>query len=263
MQLRHILIPFIFAIVAASSFHEAAAMSDYPKAREILPDIFRELEKPKTLYCSCPLIFKNNTYYPNLKACNYQVRRQIQKQLASKITVEHIVPAWEFGKQFSCWKKGGRKRCSVSDELFMEMEGDLHNLYPSVGEVNQDRSNFRFSEWNATNKTYGKCQTVIDFKHRRVQPQPAARGIIARAYLYMQDRYGLKISKNQQKLFKAWDSKYPPDANECKRNELILKVQGNQNPFVSRKCKGQENLKDIKEEPLDNFEQLFKDIFSL
>ena len=247
---------FIFLSLFTS---QTLAMSDYNKARNVLMSkIFSQLEGAQTLYCSCPIVFENDRrYYPNLKKCGYEVRSPAFKGKASRISIEHIVPAWEFGKQFSCWKQGGRKKCSADDSFFKEMEGDLHNLYPSLAEVNKDRSNFRFSEWNAKPSTYGKCATVIDFKHKQVQPQIAARGIIARAYLYMQDRYKLKLAVQQQKLFEAWDKQYPPTALECERNLLILKVQGNQNPFVSRKCKGQENLFDLESESNSMSNMLF------
>ena len=61
-------------------------------------------------------------------------------------------------------------------------------------------ANFRFSEWNAQPGQYGRCDMVVDFKGRRVQPSRASRGAIARPYLYMQERYKLRIAAQQQKL---------------------------------------------------------------
>lgn len=58
--------------------------------------------------------------------------------------MEHIVPAWTFGHQRQCWKNGGRENCANDDPVFKAMEADLFNLYPAVGEVNGDRSNFNY-----------------------------------------------------------------------------------------------------------------------
>ena len=64
----------------------------------------------------------------------------------------------------------------------------MHNLVPSIGEVNGDRSNYRFSDWNGFPQQYGKCAMVVDFKGKRVQPTQQSRGAIARAYLYMAEK---------------------------------------------------------------------------
>ena len=44
---------------------------------------------------------------------------------------------------FDSWKDGGRKACS-KDPIFNKMEADMHNLVPAIGELNADRSNFRY-----------------------------------------------------------------------------------------------------------------------
>ena len=43
----------------------------------------------------------------------------------------------------------------------------------------------------------------------------------------MADRYNLKLSKQQQRMFEVWDKSDPVDDWEIKRKELILLVQGN------------------------------------
>ena len=77
--------------------------------------------------------------------------------------------AWEFGHQLQCWQEGGRKNCS-KNPAFAIMEGDLHNLFPAIGEVNGDRSNFRFQLWNGKPFQYGQCEMIVDFKGKRAQP---------------------------------------------------------------------------------------------
>lgn len=192
-------------------------------------------QHPITFYCECPIVYKGKKLTPDLEACGYQVRKQESR--ANRIEWEHIVPAWEFGHQRQCWQQGGRKNCIDKDPVFAQMEGDMHNLVPSVGEVNGDRANYRYSEWNAKPDQYGKCEMVVDFKARRVQPPPHSRGAIARTYFYMQERYKLSIADQQRKLFEVWNKKYPVTPWECQRDNAIAKYQGNHNRFVKEQCR--------------------------
>ncbi len=218
------------------------AVESFSQAKRVLPDIYRQLDAPVSLYCGCPLELNRNRFSVDLRSCGYQVRKQPKR--AARVEMEHVMPAWEFGHQLQCWQQGGRKQCSSSRRgsvTFQAMEGDLHNLFPAVGEVNGDRSNFRFSEWNARPTQYGKCEMVVDFKGRRAQPPKRARGTIARAYLYMADKYGIRLSQAQNRLYQAWNRQYAPDENECRRNVLIARIQGNANPFVSEACRLKDN----------------------
>ena len=116
------------------------------------------------------------------------------------------------------------------------MEEDLHNLQPSIDEVNGDRSNYRYSQFTKTFNQYGQCKTAVDFKQRQFQPREEIRGTIARTYFYMQDKYNINLSDAQSKLMTAWDNEYPPDEWECERNKQIERIQGNANRFITEKC---------------------------
>ncbi|GMG88423.1 hypothetical protein MNKW57_27440 [Biformimicrobium ophioploci] len=115
-------------------------------------------------------------------------------------------------------------------------EADMHNLVPAIGEINGDRSNYRFGELGGMPSQYGAVPVLIDFKRRVVQPPANVKGNIARTYFYMSETYGLNLSSSQEKLFAAWDRLDPVDSWECKRNQLIAGVQGNENLFVSNAC---------------------------
>ncbi|NRA84257.1 MAG: endonuclease [Gammaproteobacteria bacterium] len=187
-----------------------------------------------SFYCGCDIKRQGKKLVPDLQGCGYRFRKQLKR--ASRIEWEHIVPAWEFGHQRQCWQQGRRKNCTKNDKQFKRMEGDLHNLVAAVGEVNGDRSNYRFSQWNAKPKQYGQCNMVIDFKGRKAQPPENRRGDIARIYFYFKQQYNLKISKSQLKLFNAWNKIDPVDKAECLRDQRIKKSQGNNNPFVLSPC---------------------------
>lgn len=145
------------------------------------------------------------------------------------------MPAENFGRHLSCWQNGGRKACK-KDILFNQMEGDMHNLQPSIGEINGDRSNYRYSQFTREFHQYGQCKSAVDFKQRKFQPRDEIRGIIARTYFYMSDKYQINLSKQEQQLMTAWDKLYPPIKWECDRNRLITNIQGNDNKFITKHC---------------------------
>lgn len=231
------------ALSAVTYGTNAVAMDTFLKAKKVLPGIYYQLDQEfnqttKTIYCGCDLSYntkgKNVRWRLDLDSCGYEPRKNAER--ASRIEVEHVMAAHEFGNQLQCWRDGGRKKCTSSDKKFNKMEGDLHNLYPAVGEVNGDRGNFQFTDWNGTLTQYGKCDMVVDFKGKRAQPPKESRGMIARAHLYMAQEYGIKLSKQQRRIYDAWNQQYPADKIECRRNELIKKVQGNENSFVTDSC---------------------------
>lgn len=163
----------------------------------------------KTIYCGCSIKKQGKKLIPESSSCGYIPRNEFTKKgkvnaRAKRIEWEHIVPAWEFGHQLQCWQNGGRKNCKKVSKQFKKMEADINNLAPAVGEINADRSNYRFGMIAGEKRAYGTCDVEIDFKQRVIEPPPEARMRIAETYFYMQRTYGLKISKKQKQLFEAW-----------------------------------------------------------
>jgi len=190
-------------------------------------------DAPGSFYCGCKIQWQGKKGIPDLNSCGYQVRKNANR--AARIEWEHVMPAWEFGYQRQCWQDGGRKNCS-KDPDYRRIETDLHNLQPAVGEVNGDRGNFAYSQWNGSEQQYGQCEMKIDFKLKQAEPPARARGAIARTYFYMRDQYHLRISRQQTQLFTAWNKLYPVTIWECERDQRIAKVQGNHNPYVQQAC---------------------------
>ncbi|WP_312936296.1 endonuclease [Pseudomonas sp.] len=164
-------------------------------------------------------------------SCGYTTRKQANR--AERTEWEHIVPAWTFGHQRQCWQNGGRKQCVDNDPVFRAMEADLFNLYPAVGEVNGDRSNFNYGMTSGVAAQYGQCKTRIDFQQRTAEPRDEVKGLVARTTFYMFDRYKLNMSNQQQRLLMAWDKQFPVNAWEKERDRRISAIMGHGNPFVS------------------------------
>ncbi|MBE9398024.1 endonuclease I family protein [Pontibacterium sp. N1Y112] len=216
---------FLVALLIFNVAH--AAQPSFSKSKRILAEIYAD--QPVSFYCGCDYKKKGKKLIPDLDSCGYDPRKNAKR--AKRIEWEHVMPAWAFGHQLQCWQDGGRKNCRKNPD-FKQMEADMHNLVPAVGEVNGDRSNYRFGMLEGEKRAYGSCDVEIDFKARKAEPAPYLRGDIARTYFYMRDTYGVRLSKQQRRLFEAWAKQDPVDDWERKRNDLIEERQGNRNPYV-------------------------------
>lgn len=197
-----------------------------------MPSIYHDL--PESFYCGCAITWTGGpSGRPDHESCGYEIRKSTQQSRANRIEWEHVVPAHTFGQQRACWRSGGRSNCSANDPIFRAMEADMHNLVPAIGEVNGDRSNFRFSVLPSTPYQHGQCPVKVDFQQRVVEPRPEIRGDIARISFYMYDHYGLKLSHQQQQLFLAWHREDPVSQWEVTRNERIARAMGRSNPYVT------------------------------
>ncbi|WP_286788792.1 MULTISPECIES: endonuclease I family protein [unclassified Pseudomonas] len=214
------LISFFFFIIPA----HAEAPRTFREAKVIGAKVYKQ--QPVDFYCGCHYSGKT----VDLKSCGYVPRKNATR--ASRIEWEHIVPAWVIGHQRQCWQKGGRKNCTSSDPVYQKAEADLFNLVPVIGEVNGDRSNFAFGWLPQKSTQYGACQMVVDFKAKKAMPRPEIRGMIARTYLYMSERYDLRLSKQDQQLYSAWNKQYPAERWERQRNQRLACIMGHGNKYV-------------------------------
>ncbi|MDX5373129.1 MAG: endonuclease [Pseudomonadaceae bacterium] len=214
----------LLLLLALSTEALAAAPRTFAEAKKIAWRLYA----PQSLefYCGCRYSGKR----VDLRSCGYRPRKNPQR--ATRIEWEHLVPAWLIGHQRRCWQQGGRAQCARSDETFRRAEADLFNLVPTIGELNGDRSNFAFAWLPQAPHQYGAYPMVVDFKARKAMPRPRVRGMIARTYFYMSQRYGLQLSKQQRQLFEAWSRHYPVEPWERQRNRRIACEVGWANPFV-------------------------------
>lgn len=226
----------------------AAQNESFSQSKKELRKIY--VDHQVTLYCDCKYNYKNKNNMIDRDSCGYIPRNEYTKkgkvnQRARRIEWEHIIPAENFGRQFSCWRDGdpqcvsskgkqykGRKCCEKVSKEFRIMQADIHNLFPAIGELNGDRSNFRFDFEEAASGQYGQCKFEVDFKDKRAKVKEELRGVIARDYLYFNKQYGMKLSKQELQKYEAWNKLYPPSEWEKERNLRIAKKQGNLNEFI-------------------------------
>lgn len=155
---------------------------------------------------------------------------------ASRVEAEHIVPISRVTSLRSCKT---RSNCVANDDEYNLIYSDIHNLAPTNGFINAERSNYPFAElpqigWE---DSYGQCQFKVDRQQRLAEPPDHLKGFIARVYGYMMTAYALPIEESRQRLFIRWSTLYPPSAWEIERDRRIARVMGWNNPFVTGEMK--------------------------
>lgn len=140
---------------------------------------------------------------------------------ANFVNCEHTWPQSKFSKSFS-------------SEL---QKSDLHHLFPADMKANSTRSNNPFADVDGK-FTHSQCKdskigNALDNPSiRSFEPPIEHKGNVARAIYYFSTRYKMEIDATQAKYLKIWNEEDPVDQEELDRNERIMNLQGNRNPFV-------------------------------
>lgn len=227
---------FVFSLILfhASSVMASSPPANFEQAKNLMRMVYHD--RPVTSYCGCNIRWNRNTGSSgqiDLASCGYEMRSpnsQNMQTRARRVEVEHVFPASWMIEQFQC---GSRNDCRKNSREFNFAEADLVGLIPTVGEVNADRSNYRFDMIQGPATQYGSCDFKVDFANQRAEPGDHIKGKIARIHFYYADRYGFRLSQQQQRLMSAWDRQFQVSSWELERNRRIINLQGNGNPFVT------------------------------
>ena len=253
--LAALILATLAALAAPSSVPGALAQSPatFPAAKKLLAGIHEEIGHLRTLYCACPWARTTRSGGDiDRKACGLAARKNETR--SDRVEWEHVVPASWFGAPRACWKVGhalcgtkkgkkvkGRKCCLKPgvDPAFRAAHNDPHNLFPAGGEVNGDRSNRAYGTVAGEPRAYGACDFEVGpgsrsgagGKRKVAEPAPRVRGELARAMLYMAERYGADVRMTQDAL-RAWDRADPPEPWEIERARRIAAATGLRNPYI-------------------------------
>ena len=222
---------FMALVVGVGAFFvgENDMPDNFRDSKALLTKVWKMSGFNKDFYCQAPFSIESDSIHvldsPAYTPRNAMTKKKKINKRAQIIEFEHIMPAHNFGRHLKCWREGGRSACK-KDAKFNKMEADLYNLVPAIGEINGDRNNFRYAEppRNLAYTQYGACRVYSDFKGRRFYPAEYSRGLIARTYLYMSEKYDINLSDSERKLMQAWDKTYPPNDYEIERNAAIKKA---------------------------------------
>ena len=188
------------------------SVQSFSSAKNNLAGIYKGSNQG-TVYCGCK--FNPLSRVIDHKGCGFKTSTYKNR---GKVEYEHVMP--------KSWYTTKENRTG---------EGDMHNLYPSVGTLNAVRSNKMYGDIRGEYRAFGKCD--FESTKKLVEPQDSIKGNIARTYLYMISKYN--VSKDRLKELpnlQKWSMDDPPDTWECKRNKLIQSMQGNDNPFITSLC---------------------------
>lgn len=130
-------------------------------------------------------------------------------------------------------------------------EGEMHNLFPTISKVNNDRGNLPFGEIDDAQAMgwYGPTgnlpQTTAPTTDRdafserltniRFEPREDHKGNVARTLAYFYTLYGTADAafwEAQRPILVAWNRADPPDSAEVQRSAFIRARQGNDNPYI-------------------------------
>ncbi|MCK4441572.1 MAG: endonuclease [Sulfurovaceae bacterium] len=218
------------ATIEPEVFSAKSEKYSFSRSKRILATKIYRLHK-KTFYAGCDYEIQGKKLVPIADTCGFHYRKNPKR--ANRIEWEHIVPAWHFGHVFKCWKQGGRKECRDTNAKFRQMEADMHNLVPSIGEINGDRSNYPYGNIPGEKRVYGKVDMEIESSKRVAEPKKSILGDIARTYFYMHDKYNMYISPEQEKMLIKWNNQDPVSRWEKKKNLLVKDIQGDDNEYIS------------------------------
>jgi endonuclease I len=186
---------------------------NYRQAREALFGIiFLESDENgsfiKDIYCN--KIFRENDGVGPLQIPN-----------SKKLNTEHSWPKKYFSKNFP----------------FEGQESDLFHLYPSDTMANSYRGHLEFSEI-IKNEGIPDCPVsergFDSLNQIGFEPPDQIKGDLARSLFYFSVRYKVSIPENEEETLRKWSLADPVDNKEKLKNDQIMEIQGNRNPFIDR-----------------------------
>lgn len=142
------------------------------------------------------------------------------------LAVSHIYPSAQVRDHLQC---GTKRQCLRSDERYMEIISDLHNIVPADSYFEFKRKGAQFGSLDETMEA-NNCG--IRKKLHIIDPPDDLKGDIARVLFYMRTHYDLPL-RTHLSLLKLWHENDPPSPEEVSRNAIVAEYQGNENEFIS------------------------------
>ena len=223
----------------------AGSPERFDAAKKLLADIHEEIGHLRTVYCACTYVRTSRSGGDiGREACGLEARKNEKR--SDRVEWEHVVPASWFGSHRTCWQEGhakcgkkngkplkGRKCCLKAgvDPEFQAAHNDPHNLFPAGGEVNGDRSAHPYGTVEGEPRKYGKCDFEVGGKPKVAEPANRVRGELARAMLYMAQRYSVDVRIAPEELH-GWHRADPPDEWELERARKIEAATGLRNTHI-------------------------------
>lgn len=222
-----------FSIILSDMFFTPHHPGSYTSAKKFL---YSKIKDTKSFYCDCNTDLVNRTF--DKKHCNYIPKKDNAR--AHRLEAEHVLPAFwiaKFHPNENCWQArescgSARECCLKNSDRFKKAHNDLVNLFPSIGELNGNRSNFLYDILENENRNYGSCDFEVDSLQKLSEPKDDIRGDIARIYYYMRDTYDLQFPAEITSQLSQWSLSDPISQKELDRDMKVRETQGSSNSFI-------------------------------
>ena len=200
-------------------------------------------------------IFKNTDTYKktsldpkDLKIVYFYTGKKVSSYGGSR---EHV---WPCANSNTLWGRG--QDGSDIGEDYQGGGSDMYHIMPCDSGINTARANNKFTEFDATSSFVykgdgGPNRLKVDSQGKRVELPDCFKGDAARIICYLWIHYNPFGKENQytgnlplmnvvdapdgytiEETLAKWNAMDPVDDMELRRNEEVMKVQGNRNPFI-------------------------------
>ena len=194
--------------------------TSWNSAKNIMDD-FVYSDYKITFYCGCKFIsHEDSDGSGNISNEFRLIPKKNHQDRANRVEWEHVVPK--------------------SYLLSEDSKTDLHNLVPSIGQINAFRSNGKYGmaskiegadSWEGCPGVYDTGGSAAGINYV-FETADESKPMVARISMYMYEKYGLPISQEQRNLFINWCNMEKPSEWEETRNSRIREKQGDSNQFV-------------------------------
>jgi deoxyribonuclease I len=213
---------------SALQAEESFSYDGFYQAKKIMYKAWSK--KQETFYCGCHYDRKKRGNNIDRKSCGYLPKKE--NKSSNRIEAEHVVPYESMYRNLACSEIAKDKNinsknltlrqfCYKTDDTFRKFHDDPHNLVPSIGELNQARSNYIYGDFEPQSEEYGGCNFEVDAKLREVYISDVIKGDVARIYGYVSKKYGYEMSDEENQKFRLWHVLDPVDTWELERNQRI------------------------------------------
>lgn len=160
--------------------------------------------------------------------------------------IDHILPSSWMTTTLTCGlSKKPRESCS-NNHFYKLFESDPRNLAPTTASLNIRKSDRPFCEHSLA-MSVNDMKVFDDFifvsnvnietpngvDTSCIIPPDKYKGLLARSQLIASEVYGIDLPSNYQTMLVAWDTEFPPDNTEIKRNEMIKTIINVDNHFIT------------------------------
>lgn len=153
-------------------------------------------------------------------------------QPGDRISVEQVYDERRLAQHFGCRSS----RLCENNPQFSDIRKDRHALFPVTRSAELDRRRTLFGDLPASTEKDDNCGYKQSFQV--FEPPISAKGDVARAMLYLHERYELPLLGTLD-MYQRWDQEDPVTDEERRRNNVIEQLQGNRNPFIDEPDRAQ------------------------